>query len=194
MTVNLNQYCRTVGVFNNRKILLKKTHGPSLQKNILITHLIQTVIILIVLTVRHAISLSSAQNIRFLRRSLSYSFYFMSAASYIDRMWLYSLAIKCSGDIEENPAPKPNSCEYLSTCHWNLNSMSAHNFIKLSLLRADISVNKIDIICLSETYLDSSISSDNDNLELPGCNLVRADNPTNAKEAVLAFIIIISYP
>ena len=49
-------------------------------------------------------------------------------------MWLYSLAIKCSGNIEENPGPKPNSCEYLSICDGNLNSISAHNFIKLSLL------------------------------------------------------------
>ena len=194
MTVNLNQYRRTARVFNNRKILLKKTHGPSLQKNILITHLIQTVIILIVLTVRYVISLSSAQNIRFLRRSLSYSFYFINAVSYIHHMWHYSLAIKCSSDIEENPGPKPNSCEYLSICHWNLNSISAHNFIKLSLLRAYISINKIDIICLSETYLDSSISSYNDNLELPGYNLVRADNPTNAKRGGFAFIIIITYP
>ena len=31
----------------------------------------------------------------------------------------------------------------------------------------------MDIICLSETYLDSSIQSDNDNLEIPGYNLVR---------------------
>ena len=51
----------------------------------------------------------------------------------------------------------------------------------MSLLRAYISINKIDIICLSETYLDSSIPSDDDNLELPGYNLVRADNPTNTK-------------
>ena len=41
-----------------------------------------------------------------------------------------------------------------------------------------ISINKIDIICLSETYLDSSIPSDDDN---PEYNLVRADNPTNTK-------------
>ena len=100
-------------------------------------------------------------------------------------MWLYSLAIKCSGDIKENPGQKPNSCEYLSICYWNLNSISAHNFIKLSLLRAYISINKIDIICFSETYLDSSISSDNDSLELPGYNLVRADNPTNTKKGGL---------
>ena len=110
---NLNQYRRTVRVVNNRKIPLKKTHGPSLQKNILITHLIQTVIILIVLTVRYVISLSSAQNIWFLRRSLFYSFYFINAVSYIHHMWLYSLAIKCSGDIEENPGPKPNSCLFV---------------------------------------------------------------------------------
>ena len=51
----------------------------------------------------------------------------------------------------------------------------------MSLLCAYISINKIDIICLSETYLDSSIPSDDDNLELPGYNLVRADNPTNTK-------------
>ena len=43
------------------------------------------------------------------------------------------------------------------------------------------SVNKIDIICLSEAYLGSSISSGNDNLELPVYNLVCTDNPTNTK-------------
>ena len=74
-----------------------------------------------------------------------------------------------------------NSCDCLSICHGNVNSISAHNFIKLSLICANISINKNDIICLSETYVYSSISSDNDNLQLPGYNLVRADNPTNTK-------------
>ena len=108
-------------------------------------------------------------------------------------MWLCSLAIKCSGDIEENPGPKPNSCEYLSICHWNLNNIYAHNFIKLSVLRAYISVNKIDIICLSQTFLGPSISSDNDNLELPGYNLVRADNSISTKrDGVIIIPIIIN--
>ena len=190
MKVNLNQYCRTVRVFNNHKILLKKPHGQSLQKNILKTHLIQIVIFLLVLTVSYAISLNSAQNIWFLHWSLFHSFYFINAVFYIHHLWLYSLAIKRSGDIEENPGPKLNSCEYLSILHWNLNSISAHNFIKLSLLHAYISINKIDIIYLSETYLNSSISSNNVNLELPGyslvCkwpgyNLVCTDNLTNTK-------------
>ena len=130
------------------------------KKNILKTHLIQIVIFLPVLAVRYAISLSSAQNIWFLRQSLFHCFYFINAV-YIHHVWLYSLAIKCSGDIEESPGPKPNSCECLSICHW---SISAHNFIKLSLLHAYISIDKIDIICLCENYLVSSISSENDNL------------------------------
>ena len=138
-------------------------------------------IFLLVLTVKYAISFSSAQNIRFLCRSLFYSLNFIGVVSYIYHVWLYSLAIELSGDIEENPGPKPNSCDWLSICHWNLNSISAHSFIKLSLLRAYICINKTDITCLSETCLDSSILSDDDNLELPGCVLVRPDNPTNSK-------------
>ena len=146
MAVNMNQYRWTVGVFNNRKLSLKKTHGPSLQKNHLKTHLIEIVIFPRVLTVRYAVSLSSAQTIRFLCRSLFHSFYFMSVLSYIHNVWLYSLAIKLSGNIEEKPGPKANSCDFLSICHWNLNSIYAHNFMKLSLLRAYISINKIDLI------------------------------------------------
>ena len=177
--VNLNQYHRTVEVFSNRELPLKKTHGPSRQKNILKTHLIQIVIFLIVLTVRYLISHSSAQNTWFLCCSLFHSFYFINAVSYFHL--LYSLAINHSGNIEENPGPRPNSCDCLSISHCNLNSISAHNFIKLSHFHAYISINKTDIICLSETYQDSSTSSDNDKLELPGCNLVCTDNPTNTK-------------
>ena len=147
MTVNLNQYLWTVGVFNNCKHPLKKPHSPSLQKNILKTHLIEIVILLLVLTVRYAISLSYAQNIRLIHRSLFHSLHFMSVLLYIHYVWLYSLAIKLSGNIEENPGPKPNSCDCLSICHWNLNSIPARNFIKLPLLRAYISINKTDITC-----------------------------------------------
>ena len=66
-------------------------------------------------------------------------------------------------------------------CHWNLNSVAACNFIKMSLLPAYNSIHKFDIICLSETYLDNSYHSDDDQLALPGYNLIRADNPNNIK-------------
>ena len=68
-----------------------------------------------------------------------------------------------------------------SICHWNLNIITAHGHAKVSLLKAYITAHKIDIICLLETYLDSSIQSDNDNLEIPGYNLVRSDHPSNNK-------------
>ena len=65
--------------------------------------------------------------------------------------------------------------------HWSLNSIAAHNFIKVSLLITYNSIHKYDIICLSETYLDSSTVLGDDCLEIPGYNLVRCDYSTNTK-------------
>ena len=45
----------------------------------------------------------------------------------------------------------------------------------------------MDAICLLETYLDSSIKSDNDNLEIPGYNLVCSDHPSNNKGGGVAY-------
>ena len=102
-------------------------------------------------------------------------------ATYIRHIWVCSILITLSGDIEKNPGPKPSSCDKFSVCHWNLNSISAHNFIKISLLRAYVSTHNFDILCLSETYLDSSISSNDNNLTIPGYDLYRADHPSNVK-------------
>ena len=41
----------------------------------------------------------------------------------------------------------------------------------------------MDIVCLSDTFLDSSISIDDDNLKIPGYSTVRADHPSNIKRA-----------
>ena len=85
------------------------------------------------------------------------------------------------GDIEVNPGPKKNCSTNFSFCHWNLNSMSAHNYVKLSSLQAYNSVYKHDVICLSETYLDNSVLSDESDLNFLGYKLVRADYPGNVK-------------
>ena len=79
-------------------------------------------------------------------------------------------------------------------CFWcvrNLFVKKKKKEFKAVLITSFILLLKIDIICLSQTYLDASISSYNDNLELPGYNLVRADNPTNTKRGG---VIIIPYP
>ena len=78
--------------------------------------------------------------------------------------------------IQDKKKQKTSS---LSVCHWNLNSLPAHSFTKLTQLKAYNSIYKYDFICLSETYLDSSTP---DNLiEIEGCKLIRADHPDNIK-------------
>ena len=84
-----------------------------------------------------------------------------------------------SDDVELNPGPNQNTAKRLSTCYWNLNSIAAHNFAKLVLLKAFNLIHKFDIICLLETHLDSSILHYDGNLEIPGYNLVRSNHPSN---------------
>ena len=84
-----------------------------------------------------------------------------------------------SGDIESNPGPCKSST--LKFCHWNLNGLAAHEFTKLSLLEGYINVNDIDIICLSETFLDSSIPIDDNRLSIFGYSMMRADHASSTK-------------
>ena len=94
------------------------------------------------------------------------------------------------GDIESNPAPRRSDSWYnFSICHWSLNSMTAHNFEKTNFLEAYNTINKFDIIRLSESNLDSSIASDNDKLSIKGYNLYRADHLNKVKRGgVCAYI------
>ena len=84
----------------------------------------------------------------------------------------------CCGDIEKNPGPKYSSLKF---CHWNLNGLTAHDSIKISLLQAYIIQNNYDIICLSETFLNSSIQTNDDRISIDGYNLIRADHPSDSK-------------
>ena len=92
-----------------------------------------------------------------------------------------SVNINWSEDIELNPGSKSNSCENLSVCHSNLNSISAHNISKVSLLNVYTSLHSFSIICLSETYLDSSILHHDPNLEVQEYDLIRPDHPSYVK-------------
>ena len=100
------------------------------------------------------------------------------------------------GDVELNPGPNQNTAKKISLCYWNLNTIAAQNFAKLVfvkafraalkfaklvLFKAFNEIHKFDIVCLSETYLDSSILHNDSNLGIPGYNLVRSDHPSNKK-------------
>ena len=89
--------------------------------------------------------------------------------------------IRLSGDIEENPRPRFNANQSFSVCHWNLNSITAHNYLKISLLRGFISLHNFDLVCISETYLDSTTALDDENLAITGYNLLRIDHVSNSK-------------
>ena len=91
-------------------------------------------------------------------------------------LWILYFALRLlqHGDIELNPGPK-----YFSICHWNLNSLTAHNYLKVSQLQAFHLVYKF--LCISETHLDSSVSKDDNALSIEGYSITRPYHPSNTK-------------
>ena len=92
-----------------------------------------------------------------------------------------SLWSMLSGDAELNPVPLSNCKEYFWICQWNLTSISVHDYSKLFLLKAYIILHKFNIICLSETYLDSTAPTDADKLQFLWYPLICCDHPSNTK-------------
>ena len=78
----------------------------------------------------------------------------------------YQILLLLHGDVETNPGPnkkyKPFTC-----CHWNVNSLTAHNMVKLSSIAAYNTTHEYDFICIRDTYLDSSVpTEDRDTLKI----------------------------
>ena len=113
---------------------------------------------------------------------------------FIQFTWVHALLIRQSGDIEINPEPEPNPYYSFSICHWNLNSLTVHNYLKVSILRAHVAINKFDVVFLSKTFVDLSNLSDDDNFNLHGYNVVRADHPSNTKKGGVCIYFINSLP
>ena len=106
---------------------------------------------------------------------LQYLFFFQICI-FLPHLRLFLL--KC-GDIETNPGP--DNEQNLSVCHWNLNGICANNFVKLPLIEAYNVCHNYDIICLSETFLNSDYSKDDERLQLPGYVMEKSDHPSNDK-------------
>ena len=112
---------------------------------------------------------------RFFKNDLIFKFYVFGV--YVLYIWLCLSINKLSGDIEENPDPKCNCSIY----HWTLGSMTAHNYLKTSLLRAYISLHNVDVVSISETYRDSNTENDGRILESAKFDLLRADHACYSK-------------
>ena len=85
-------------------------------------------------------------------------------------------------DMTRTYSQKRNSWFNFPICHWNLNSLTAHNFEKVNLLEACNTVYKFDIICSSNSFLDSSILTKSNNLKINGYKMIRPDHPNNVKK------------
>ena len=83
------------------------------------------------------------------------------------------------GDIESNPGPNDLPSQPISVCYWNVNGIAAHDYVKLSLLKAYNAAYNYDIICLGETYLNSSHLHSDQRINIQGYQLLRADHPDN---------------
>ena len=101
--------------------------------------------------------------------------FLIKLAKVIDVEILFLLYIKlllyCCGDIGFNPGPKQSS---LTFRHWELNDIAAHDFVKISLIQGHITENNLDKICLSETFLNSSLNTKDDRLKVQGYSLIRS--------------------
>ena len=151
MMVSLVQWCAVIGTFNCHFLAIFKSRTNSSKKKL--GSLFETLF-------------------------LCFHYFENTLFSLLILLYVFIL-LRCHGDIELNPGPKKSKENTLSVCHWNLNSITAHNFSKLTQLKAYVSTYKHDFIYLSETYLDSSIP--NDMIQIEGYNLVRADHPNNIK-------------
>ena len=179
MPVNLNHYQATVGVFNNRFVcgnfctnLFHSKSYTNFTFNFFGVFFIAVIHFnILMMYVVYLFPKFFHANCKHIFVYLRLALYIFMTVLYLRYIWLYRILVKLRGDVEENPGPKPKPCQSFSICHWNVNSVSAHNFSKVSLLRAYISIHKFDVICISETFLK----------KIEGYNIVRSDHLSNSR-------------
>ena len=91
----------------------------------------------------------------------------------------FLILLVSSGDIETNPGPRKSSPAKF--CHWNLNGLAAHDFVKVPLKEAFVSTHNFDILCLPETFLGSTLDLNKENINIDDYSILRADHPSNNK-------------
>ena len=185
MPVSIDQWRSEIGCFINciSSSFFSCSYDARISFNNLLPILSSLLIVLFCILLQKCflIWITSCAKLRFgtSLRAISSPFYVFILIYHL--RWCSSL-ILLSEDIKTNPGPTPGSGQCFSVCHWNLNSITAHNFAKLSLLTAYNLVHSFDIIYLSETYLNSETPPNDTRLELPGYNLFRSGQPSNNKK------------
>ena len=93
-----------------------------------------------------------------------------------------TLILFICGVVGLNLGPKRTKFSYnFFLFHWNLKSLLAYDFSKLSIIELYKTHHNFDTICLSGTYLDFFYAIDDPLLNFKDFTLIRADNPHNWK-------------
>ena len=113
-----------------------------------------------------------------------YVYFYIACVAFISLhiQWLVFRIILLSGDVETNPGP-----ETLDFCTWNLNSITAYDFLRVSLIEAYNSVHNYDLIGIVETHLDSTV--EDDRLTLDGYTFFKDNHPQNVKRGGVGLYI-----
>ena len=75
----------------------------------------------------------------------------------------------------------------LSFCCWNLNSIIAYDFLRVSLIETHNSICNHDLMGVVETHLDDTI--DEERLILKGYDLITNSHPSNTKRGGVGLYI-----
>ena len=144
MPVNLSQYSGTVGLFNSRSIAKRSKVNSFVTSNYRNNTYIACSLIFVN---KFFLFLSLFSVLFFLKDNVSKNnrqflvlILFSSTILLIQFVFFFSLLVSFSNDVEVNLGPNRKPNDALSICNWNLNSMSAHNFAKLYLLKAYVTV------------------------------------------------------
>ena len=100
-----------------------------------------------------------------MKKSLSFNFHFKMVLKNFFYFLFYEKLLLLHGDIETNPGPDKK-----------YKSFTCSQFTEI-IFTAYNTIYKYDFICISETYLDSSVQSDDRDISINGYKLIRADHP-----------------
>ena len=152
MPVNLSQYRGTVGTFNNRYLIRFRNSYQHFKYYlndidigvILFSCSILATISIFFLSLRFGIFICNTIKIFLFSRFKKNKGVFVSIFIFTFFISFFSRKLFLSGDIENNPEPRRNLNNHFTICHWNLNSISTHNFVKIHLLKAYLAMNAVE--------------------------------------------------
>ena len=100
--------------------------------------------------------------IQILKLAFAFRFSFICTFYSSIHIWFNTRTTDLCGNIEKKPGHWSSSSQNVSICHWNLNSITEHSYVKISLLKASIHnqkfiislfINSIQFVCLKHTSI-----------------------------------------